>query len=175
MHLIKTPERRAALIRLLRKGLIRDVQIEGNEGFILPEPVLRILEQTDYRENYPDQASIIAPLDNLLWDRVLIEKMFGFHYRWEVYKPESEREYGYYVLPVLYGDRFIARFEPGRTSDGSLEIKNWWWEGDVDISDELRNRLRSCFLRFLKYLKTDSLIISAKTGKSNKLAFLSNL
>ena len=57
-------------------------------------------------------AAIIDPLDKLLWARDLITALFGFQYRWQVYKPVAEREYGYYVLPVLYGDRFIARFEP---------------------------------------------------------------
>ncbi|MFD1906211.1 DNA glycosylase AlkZ-like family protein [Paenibacillus rhizoplanae] len=44
-------------------------------------------------------AAALAPLDNLLWDRELILQLFGFQYRWEVYKPVLEREYGYYVLP----------------------------------------------------------------------------
>jgi len=50
----------------------------------------------------------------MMWDRELVKELFSFEYRWEVYKPVTEREYGYYVLPVLYGDSFIACFELGR-------------------------------------------------------------
>ena len=56
-------------------------------------------------------ARFIAPLDNLLWDRKMLEMLFGFSYRWEVYTPVAKRKFGYYVLPVLYNDRFVARFE----------------------------------------------------------------
>ena len=55
---------------------------------------------------------MIAPLDNLLWDLKLIETLFDFRYTWEVYKPADKRDYGYYVLPVLYGDRFVAPNRP---------------------------------------------------------------
>ena len=51
--------------------------------------------------------------DNLIWDRKLLKLLFEFEYIWEVYKPKDTREYGYYVLPVLYGNQFIARVEFG--------------------------------------------------------------
>ena len=49
--------------------------------------------------------AFIGPLDNLIWDRDLIRWLFEFDYTWEVYKPAAQRQYGHYVLPVLYGDR----------------------------------------------------------------------
>ncbi|MBQ3686408.1 MAG: YcaQ family DNA glycosylase, partial [Treponema sp.] len=57
-------------------------------------------------------AQFIAPLDNLIWDRGMTEELFHFSYTWEVYTPVAKRKYGYYVLPVLYKNRFVARFEP---------------------------------------------------------------
>ena len=75
--------------------------------------------ETGKKDEIPHQAAIIAPLDNLMWDREIIKVLFGFNYRWEVYKPDKEREYGYYVLPIIYGERFIARFEPGRDKKNS--------------------------------------------------------
>ena len=111
----------------------------------------------------------MAPLDNLLWDRNMLRELFDFEYRWEVYKPVAERKYGYYVLPVLYGDKFIARFEPGKDrANKALMIKNWWWEPGIKPSAAMRHALQLCFQRFRNYLGTDSLIIDdnvkAKTG-----------
>jgi uncharacterized protein YcaQ len=106
------------------------------------------------------RAAILAPLDNLLWDRRFIEALFDFYYVWEVYKPAAERRYGYYVLPVLYGDRFIARFEPGRDKkSGALLVKNWWWEDGVTPAEHMQFALSRCFERFLGYLGADSLQI----------------
>ena len=103
---------------------------------------------------------MMAPLDNLLWDRRLVQELFDFTYRWEVYKPRAERRYGYYVLPVLYGDRFIARFEPGRDKrSGALVIKQGWWEPGIVMSDALQSAVRRCLQRFLAYLGTDQLQI----------------
>lgn len=101
------------------------------------------------------KAKILAPLDNMLWDRNLISELFGFEYRWEVYKPVSERKYGYYVLPVLYGNRFIARFEPERArKNQEFYIKNWWWEAGVEIDDQLKEEVILCLERFADYLGT---------------------
>ena len=98
-------------------------------------------------------ARILAPLDNLLWDRRLVKELFDFDYRWEVYKPQSERKYGYYVLPVLYGDRFIARFEPGYDKKSkTLVIKNWWWEKGLKPTKVMQRELANCFRRFAAYL-----------------------
>jgi hypothetical protein len=79
------------------------------------------------RNAYRPRASFIAPLDNLIWDRRLILELFDFNYTWEVYKPASKRDYGYYVLPVLCGDQFIARWEPRREAGGII-VRGWWWE-----------------------------------------------
>ena len=47
-----------------------------------------------------------------MWDRRLVRDLFGFDYIWEVYVPEPKRRWGYYVLPILFGDRLVGRFEP---------------------------------------------------------------
>ena len=76
-----------------------------------------------------------------------------FKYSWEVYTPVVKRRYGYYVLPVLYKNQFVARFEPEK-NDGNapLKIKNWWWESDVKITDEMMFAIKDAFLRFSEYL-----------------------
>ena len=113
------------------------------------------------------RAIILAPLDNMLWDRKLIKELFGFDYKWEVYKPVSERSYGYYVLPVLYGDRFIARFEPGwdKTS-GTIIVKNWWWEPGVKAGKGLKGELDKCFKTFMGFLDAEGIKMDDKAAES---------
>lgn len=151
---MKSKQRFDAFSRLKEKGEVIKVEVEKIKHplYIRKEETVllhEILEESDVEP----QASFIAPLDNLLWDRKLIKEIFGFEYVWEVYKPISERIYGYYVLPVLYGDRFVARFEPrfNKKTD-KLEIINWWWEPDVIISEEMKRGLIRCFRQFLNYL-----------------------
>ena len=57
-------------------------------------------------------VAFLAPLDPLAWDRDLLLRLWAFDYRWEVYVPAAKRRWGYYVLPLLYGDRFVGRIEP---------------------------------------------------------------
>jgi uncharacterized protein YcaQ len=158
---IKSKERNEALLRLLQKGKIVEVHIEGIETlFYMRSEEKPLLNKVLNSDKQLSRAMILAPLDNLLWDRKLVKEVFNFEYRWEVYKPVTEREYGYYVLPILYGDSFVARFEPGKDKkSGALIIKNWWWEPQIEKTEELYAELRSCFSRFLKYLGTDKIKI----------------
>lgn len=151
---LNSKERSAALARLLKQEKVIEVGVEGIKPALYmrraDKPCLdRILRQKDSRSH----ASILAPLDNLLWDRQLVKALFDFDYRWEVYKPVHERQYGYYVLPVLYGDRFVARFEPVRVKkSGVLMIKNWWWEPGVVQSEKMRCEILHCLEQFAGYL-----------------------
>ena len=78
-------------------------------------------------------AAFLAPLDPFVWDRDFLRRLFGFNYVWEVYVPEAKRQWGYYVLPILYGERLVGRIEPRiDRSTGSLEIRGLWWETGFD-------------------------------------------
>ena len=81
-------------------------------------------------------VAFVAPLDPLAWDRDLLERLFGFEYRWEVYVPAAKRRYGYYVLPLLYGDRFVGRIEPRiDRATSTLRVLGVWWEEGFDPLD----------------------------------------
>jgi uncharacterized protein YcaQ len=81
-------------------------------------------------------AVFLAPLDPLAWDRDLLLALWGFDYRWEVYVPSAKRRWGYYVLPILYGDRFVGRIEPRiDRKAGALRILGLWWEDGFDPLD----------------------------------------
>ncbi len=109
---------RAALARLVEKGQLVGVAIEGvpREKFFVRRGDLPALQAAARASRGRQGAALIAPLDNLMWDRNLLEKVFDFAYSWEVYLPAAKRHYGYYVLPVLYSDRLVARLDPASTA-----------------------------------------------------------
>ena len=162
---IKSQARKAALARLLEQDKIVQVDVEGiNTPLYMRSQDAPTLDQSLNFDRALPRAAIIAPLDNLLWDRRFVEALFGFSYVWEVYKPAAERRYGYYVLPILYGDRFVARFDPGRDKKrGALIVKKWWWEPGVTPTQEMQAELICCFERFLNYLGANQLEIE-QTG-----------
>lgn len=165
----KTPERLESIQRLLSAGTLTEIAVDGiNVPFYMRSIDRGIMESvlsdangsacspsgtTIPARSGKSEARILAPLDNMLWDRRMISELFDFDYRWEVYKPQSERKYGYYVLPVLYADRFIARFEPSYDKKAkTLTVKNWWWENGVSQTKALQQALMKCFRRFAGYL-----------------------
>lgn len=143
----------------LRDGIIPELVNEGEllvinvEG--IKEPFYIRSEDEKYLYNKPKnrEARFLAPLDNMLWDRDLIKKIFHFDYSWEVYVPEIKRKYGYYVLPVLYGNQLVARFEPElQRNNEPIKIKHWWWEKDIVVTSEMESAIEKEFIEFSKYL-----------------------
>ena len=151
---IKSSERSEALQRLLVQGRIIEIAVAGiKPALYMRSEDSHCLDSVLHQSEQEYQASILAPLDNLLWERQLVKALFNFDYRWEVYKPADKRLYGYYVLPVLYGDQFVARFEPAIDKQRrTLVIKNWWWEPEVQRSEQMRTEIGRCLLRFADYL-----------------------
>lgn len=146
--------RKKTLDRLVEKGLISLCKIEG-----ISENFYTIPKLEEGLHNVPPNTCtrFIAPLDNIMWDRAFLEKIFGFSYRWEVYTPAAKRKYGYYVIPVLYQNKFVARFEPESVSKtGAFCIKNWWWEADIKPNEIMLESIFHELDRFAHFLGTES-------------------
>src|SRR5437899_4968822 len=72
---------------------------------------VQTLEEMD-SDKWEPRVSLLSPFDNLICDRTRTKDLFNFDYLTEIYTPENKRKYGYYVLPILYGDKFIGRLDP---------------------------------------------------------------
>jgi uncharacterized protein YcaQ len=122
------------LLALVAEGRLREIEADdgGAPFYVLPEAEL---------DGDPAPPVLICPFDNLVWDRALLLRLFGFRHVIEVYKREHEREYGYYVLPLLAGDRFLGRADlKADRAEGVLRIRRFTAEpkvrGNVDAKLE---------------------------------------
>src|SRR4051812_2542327 len=107
------------VLALVDEGLLREVPVDdgGPPFYVDAEAEL---------DGDPAPPVLLCPFDNLLWDRPLLERLFGFRHLIEVYKREHERAYGYYVLPLLAGDRIVGRADlKADRSTGALHVRRF--------------------------------------------------
>ena len=111
-------------------------------------------------------------IDNGLWARRPIRSIFGFESSWDVYQPAAQRSYGYYTLPVLYGDRFIARFEPALDRrNRTLTIQGWWWELKAPRDEATQEALAKCLTAFRRYLGAEQVSLGPAVAADRRLAW----
>lgn len=154
-------------------GLFEQVQIEGGRDvyLVLKEdvPVLESLEKGRVPKGWNpkdtttlDEVTFLSSLD-IVSARGRAMKLFDFDYKWEVYTPAHKRRWGYYVLPILYGDDLVARLDPklDRTTM-TLEIKGFWYEEDAPVKDlDFANALARGLIRFAKFVNAKKINLKA--------------
>ena len=158
---MKKQHRDQAIDSLVKDNKLIPINIEGlKRNYYLRQNEEELLNKVISGLNYKKEISFLAPLDNLIWNREMISDIFNFDYKWEVYKPVEKRKYGYYVLPVLYGDNFIGRFEPKFDKENkNLIIKNWWWEQGFSVDKKCKDQIKKAIEQFMQYLGAENLII----------------
>jgi uncharacterized protein len=147
-----SPGRTALREELIESGELVPVDVEGVSGkrFVLEEEVADLEAPAEP----PPSVAFLPPFDPLVWDRRLLGSLFGFEYVWELFTPPAKRRWGWYVLPILFRDRFVGRIEPRIDRTGSVvEVLNLWWEDGFapnradGFVDAMRDALRE-YLRF---------------------------
>jgi uncharacterized protein len=146
------PGRTAIREELVERGDLVTVDVEGVRGkrFVLAEDVALL----DTPPETPLSVAFLPPFDALVWDRRLLADLFGFEYVWELFVPPEKRRWGWYVLPILFGDRLVGRIEPRiDRAAGIVQVLDVWWEDGFDqrrtegFADAMRDAL-GAYLRF---------------------------
>jgi uncharacterized protein len=137
---------------LVELGALVPVDVEGVRG-----KRLVLAEELELLEAPPEptpSVAFVAPFDSLLWDTTLLSSLFDFDYVWEGFFTPAKRRWGYYVLPITFGDRFVGRIEPRIDRDRArVEVLNVWWEDGFaprradGFVEAMRDALRA-YLRF---------------------------
>jgi uncharacterized protein len=158
---------------MLADGDIIEVQVEGwkmvHYALGSDAAVLRDLSAgrvpkawTPLETTTTEEVVFLAPLDHVS-ARGRAKVVFGFDYVWEVYKPEHQRRFGYYTLPILWGDRLVARFDSklDRTTN-TFVILGLWLEDEALGNDEAFAEALACgFARFVRFLGASKLDATA--------------
>jgi uncharacterized protein YcaQ len=152
------PERKVLHRELVEVGALVPVDVEGVRGkrFVLAEE-LALLESPP--EPVPSVA-FIAPFDSLLWDTALLAGLFDFDFVWEGFFKPEKRRWGYYVLPLVFGDRFVGRVEPRIDAKrGRVEMLGLWWEDGFSPrrADGFVEAMRDALRAYLGFAGADRL------------------
>jgi uncharacterized protein YcaQ len=131
---------RPLLDEMADSGLVERVDVEGWPHAAYVHPDLQVPRRVD-------ACALVSPFDSIMWERHRVERLFGFRYRIEIYVPKPKRVFGYYVLPFLLGDRYVARVDLKADRVGSrLLVQAAWAEPGVEhvvVAERLLGELRS--------------------------------
>ncbi|HEX2225397.1 MAG TPA: crosslink repair DNA glycosylase YcaQ family protein [Thermoanaerobaculia bacterium] len=156
---ISIEEARAWCERAAAEGRAVAVEVEAVDG----SKPRRAYAVPDWEERAaaapaaPSRMRFLSPFDPILRDRQRALRLFGFGYRFEAFVPEAQRQYGYYVLPLLEGERLVGRADPKFLRDeGVLEIRRVWWEPGVRESKGRRAALDAAAERLARAIGAES-------------------
>ena len=155
---INAETRKKILLRLTNEGKICPVMVEGLKTtfYYLSSDDFLMRQVLEGSADLKTRMSFIAPLDPLMWDKALILALWDYQYSWEIYTPAVKRKYGYYTLPIFYGEHFVGRIEaiPDRKNK-ILCVKGLWWEQGIRKTKKLDVTLQRTLKAFSKFNDCD--------------------
>jgi uncharacterized protein YcaQ len=109
----------------------------------------------------PPGMRLLSPFDPLIRDRARCLRLFGFDYRFEAFVPEAKRKHGYYVLPILQGERLVGRLDPKLDREaGVLRVRRVWWEPGVKPTAGRRRELAAALDRYAAFVGARSVEVA---------------
>jgi uncharacterized protein YcaQ len=152
-YMIQPKVARPLISDLAASGELIPVAVEGWK-----EPAY-MLARSEPRRPTRVTATLLSPFDSLIWDRERTRRLFGFDYRIEVYVPEPKRVHGYYVLPLLYGDRLVARLDLKADRKASvLRVAGAFREHSSDVAAAATTELQT----MCSWLDLDGIVVNSK-------------
>jgi uncharacterized protein YcaQ len=151
------PGRTGLREELIENGYLVSVEVEGvrSKRFVLRDEV-GLLEAPP---EPPPSVAFLPPFDPLVWDRGLLGSLFEFDYVWELFHPPAKRRWGWYVLPILFRDRFVGRIEPRiDRAAGRVQVLGLWWEEGFEPkrADGFVDAMRDALDAYLRFAGVDS-------------------
>jgi uncharacterized protein YcaQ len=143
---------------------ITDGPLEKAQRYIHSDDVERLEELQS--EEWQPRVSLLSPFDNLFCDRARTKLLFNFDYTIEIYTPASKRKFGYYVLPILYGDKFIGRLDPFMDrKNGKLIIKAVYAERHAPKDKDTSKEIRDSVEQLSEFLGAKEVVYSRKVPR----------
>ena len=142
--------------------------------YVLPD----VLENSEFSSVNSRDVHILSPFDNMVILRDRIQKLFGFEYTIECYVPAAKRKYGYFVLPIMYGKRFIGRMDSKADSQTKIfNIHNIYFEESFKMSESFLNKFAKKLALFALFNRCISIQNNSKINTSalQKLIYQSNI
>jgi hypothetical protein len=153
---INAAEARSWCIDNLGKNLI-EVLVESADGSAAKPCYTRpaLLEALTEQAAPPERLRVLSPFDPLIRDRKRLQRLFNFDYRIEIFVPEAKRQYGYYVFPLLEGDRMIGRIDmKALRKDDALHVTGLWLEPKVKLTKGRKKKLEAELSRHARFIAT---------------------
>jgi len=164
------PGRNALRDELVERGDIVCVDVEGVRGkrFVVSEDADLLAAPP----NPPVSVAFVPPFDPIVWDRGLLRSLFEFEYVWELFFPPDKRRWGWYVLPIVFRDRFVGRIEPRIDRDEArVYVLGAWWEDGFAPrrADGFVDAMRDALRAYLGFAGADRLAWAPHLGTEKRL------
>jgi len=154
-----TKQLETTLEELVSKGSVEKHSVDGER----PDYYALASDSSDAERLADDwdsgQVRLLNYFDNFMWNRGRVHALFGFQPKLEVYLPVDQRAYGYYHLPVLYGDRLVARLEPKlERFESRLKVRGYWLEDGFKPTEEYRDKLEENLWSLARFTGADTVM-----------------